>query len=76
MAVPLLYLASYYGWLAGGPPTTPELRQVHLVWYFVLLTFALAAPIAGILVFRCLRWPKAAPQPAAAGDERPQDDRA
>jgi hypothetical protein len=53
--VPLLYYAAYRGWLAGGPPTTPERRQVNLIWYFTCLGAAVAMPIVGILVFRRLR---------------------
>ena len=69
--VPLLYLAAFYGWAAGGPPQAPERRQMLLAWCFTCLASALAAPIVGILVFRSLRRSKAAQQahqpPAPSG---------
>lgn len=68
--VPLLYLAAFYGWAAGGPPQTPERRQMLLVNLLACLASALAAPLVGILVFRSLRRSKAAQQGHAAG--RPQ----
>jgi hypothetical protein len=68
--VPFLYLAAFYGWAAGGPPHTPERRQMLLVWYFTCLASALATPIVGLLVFRSLRRSKAAQQAHAA--DRPQ----
>lgn len=68
--VPLLYLAAFYGWAAGGPPQAPERRQMLMVWYFACLASALAAPLVGILVFRSLRRSKAAQQGHAA--DRPQ----
>lgn len=74
--VPLSYLAVFYGWAAGGPPQTPEQRQVLLVWYFACLASALAAPVVGILVFRGLRRSKAAEQARAADPFRPSSAKA
>jgi hypothetical protein len=54
-AVPLSLFAAYHVWAGGGPPTTPERRQAHMLWEFVCLAGALAAPIAGWIAFRRLR---------------------
>ncbi|MCU0864980.1 MAG: hypothetical protein MUC36_14415 [Planctomycetes bacterium] len=68
--VPLLYSAVFYGLAAGGPPQTPEPRQVLLIWCFASLASALVVPIVGILMFRSLRRSKAAEQADAAGDDQ------
>ena len=54
-AVPLFLFAAYHVWAGVGPPTTPERRQAHMMWEFVYLAGALAAPIAGWIAFRRLR---------------------
>lgn len=54
-AVPLFLFAAYHVWAGGGPPTTPERRQAHMLWEFVFLAGALAAPIVGWIAFRRLR---------------------
>jgi len=55
VAVPLFLSAVYHAWAGGGPPTTPERRQAHMMWEFTYLAGALAAPIAGCIAFRRLR---------------------
>jgi hypothetical protein len=54
-AAPLFLFAAYHVWAGGGPPTTPERRQAHMMWEFAYLAGALAAPIAGWIAFRRLR---------------------
>ena len=53
--VPLFWCAVYHAWAGGGPPTTPERRQAHIMWEFAYLAGALASPIAGWIAFRKLR---------------------
>ena len=55
VAVPLFLSAVYHAWAGGGPPTTPERRQAHMMWEFAYLAGALVAPIAGWIAFRRLR---------------------
>lgn len=52
---PMLACAVYHAWAGGGPPTTPERRQVHMSWEFACLAGAVASPIAGWIAFRRLR---------------------
>ena len=54
-AVPFVLFAAYHVWAGGGPPTTPERRQAHMLWEFACLAGALAASIAGWIAFRRLR---------------------
>ena len=65
--VPLLWYAAFHGWLAGGPPTTPERREAHLFRYFAALLAAIVSPIVGSIVFRRLQRSKAT-TPDAGGD--------
>jgi len=55
VSVPLFLSAVYHAWAGGGPPTTPERRQAHILWEFAYLAGALVAPIAGWIAFRRLR---------------------